>query len=779
MKNAPPGSGPSVDLPVLTPKVLEGFFNLSLDLLCLADTRGNFLRVNPEWEKVLGYSMEELNGRSFLDFVHPEDLPATLDAMKDLDEGKNVLNFENRYRRHDGEFRWIEWRSNIHGGIIYAAARDITAGKMQLAEFERLSRLFEQTSRVARVGGWEADLLTNDIWWSDVTRQIHECAEDYRPSFEDGIAFYLEGEDREIIRREFAKAVEEGTPFDLELRILTARKRVCWIRTVGQPVFSGEKCVRVIGAFQDIDEKKKLEDTLREAASKAEEANRAKSAFLATMSHEIRTPLNGVIGGTELLRTTSLSGEQESYVQMILRSGDLLLSTINDVLDYSKIESGRIDIESAPFDLLEMVESLIDAVTPLVRQKGIELVFLPAPGVPRKVVGDAVRLRQVLLNLLSNAIKFTQKGYVEIGISGSPDDVLSFHVEDTGIGIPAERMAEIFLPFVQAESSTTRQFGGTGLGLSISHRLVALMGGELDVSSSAGHGTRFSFSLRLPVDSNNVAAEVWNRESVITGRRVLLLENSEISQKLLRHTFEAVQARVVLLGSWEEVLTTKEDLSAFDLVITDRFLGETDMAAQAGELRKRLGPKTKVLLLGNDTHGLGEGPWDTILEKPIKMSQLLQRCRKLLAGESARSPSSAARTTRRLIPESRKSKVLVVEDNRLNQIIARTMLGHLGVREIAMANNGREALEALATFAPDLILMDCQMPIMDGYEATRLIRQGEADAGAGAHIPIVGLSAAAVHGDREKAIQAGMDHYLTKPLRPGELQKVWADLSAG
>jgi PAS domain S-box-containing protein len=609
--------------------ILEGFFNLSLDLLCIADLQGHFVLVNPEWKNVLGYSQEELNGHSFLDFVHPDDLAATLEAMKDLQEGREVTGFENRYRAQDGGYRWIQWRSKAEGQFVYAAARDITGSKEQFFALQRLSGLFQKTNEVARVGGWEVDLVEGKVWWSDVTRQIHECEPSYFPNLEEGINFYLEGEDRDTIRREFTRAVEEGIPFDLELRIVTAKGRVCWIRTVGQPVFQDDRVVQVAGAFQDIDERRKAfarlqneetklrglfdladvgiamndlasghfimfnqklleatgytraefeklsywqlsppeyapaeqialqqlretgrygpfekeycrkdgtrypvrlsgflmrevdgrdviwsivqditkeketENALRDAALKAEEANRAKSTFLATMSHEIRTPLNGVIGGTELLNTTSLSEEQASYVRMILQSGELLLSTINDVLDYSKIESGRIDLECAPFDVVELVDGLVNALTPQVRQKGLELTCFASPGVPRQLMGDAVRLRQVLLNLLSNAIKFTGTGSVKLSLLPEADRSILFQVEDTGIGIPPARLTEIFQPFVQAESSTTRQFGGTGLGLSISHRLVALMGGELQVRSMPQQGTCFFFRLALPVVAGN------------------------------------------------------------------------------------------------------------------------------------------------------------------------------------------------------------------------------------------------------------------------------------
>lgn len=883
-------------LPELPRDVLEGFFSLSLDLLCIADLHGHFLLVNPEWQNVLGYSPEDLKGRRFLEFVHPDDVDATLAAMQDLSDKKELMGFENRYRAFDGSYRWIQWRSQVSGDLVYAAARDITDQKNQLRELARLSDLFRQTSAVARVGGWEVNLATKETWWSDVTAQIHECEPGYRPALEEGINFYAEGEDREAITRAFAEAVELQKPYDLELRIRTARGRLVWVRTEGHPVVENGKVVRVIGAFQDIDDRKKafarleseqailrglfdlaavgiamndfetaeflmfndkivepsgytreefqkltywqltpgeyaelehcqlttLQDTgrygpyekeyirkdgsrypvrlsgflfknadgrdviwsivqdvseekqteqsLRDAALRAEEANRAKSAFLATMSHEIRTPLNGVIGGTELLRTTRLSPEQESYVEMILHSGDLLLSTINDVLDYSKIESGRIEIENAPFDLVEMVEGLVDAVTPMVRQKGIELVFFPGRGIPRLVVGDSVRIRQVLLNLVSNAIKFTESGYVEVSVSMEEHGAIRFQVEDTGIGIAQNRLAEIFLPFVQAESSTTRQFGGTGLGLSISHRLVALMGGELDVSSTLGHGTCFHFVLQLPVADSAGVSQAWGQEAGLSGKKILVLEDTLINQKLLLHTLDSAKAETTLLADWEAFVAADFSKRSFDIVLIDRFLGSEDLSTKIAEIHEKCGADSRILMLASDITGIPADLCDGLLQKPIKTRQLLDQCHKVLAGQGRRVARPVPPRSEQPTVLIDRLQVLIVEDNRLNQIIARTMLGHLRIKIIHLASNGKEGLEAWESIRPDLILMDCQMPILDGYEATRQIRAAEAALGNGARVPVIGLSAAAIVGDREKALHAGMDYYLTKPLRPEELQ---------
>lgn len=503
-------------------------------------------------------------------------------------------------------------------------------------EIRQQSQLLESMSQLVRIGSWRLDLKTENIYWSPVTREIHEVGEDYTPELANAIEFYKAGESRERITELVQKGMEEGTPWSEELQIVTAKGREVWVNAMGQPEFEDGKCVGLFGTFQDIDERVKSNLQLKEAKEAAEAAAKAKSVFLANMSHEIRTPMNGVIGILDLLQRSELSSQQLDQVNIAKSSADALLTLLNDILDFSKIEAGKLGLEQINFDLRELFESTVASLKTLADEKSLALTLDHSQMQQARVNGDPGRIRQILLNLIGNALKFTDSGEVSISAkTTSENGALRIWVEvkDTGLGIESDNLAHLFDAFTQEDASTTRKFGGTGLGLAIVSQLCQLMDGNVEARSELGTGSCFSFNLLLKP------------------------EQSEIS-------------------------TFKEHSTDFHL-------------------------------------------------------------------------------------DASKMKILLVEDNKVNQLVAQQLLQMQNL-DCDIAENGAEALLSLNECDPQspytLIFMDCQMPVMDGYEATQKIRTGAAS-DRYRDIPIVAMTANAMQGDREKCLNAGMNDYMSKPIK--------------
>lgn len=533
-----------------------------------------------------------------------------------------------------------------------------------------------------------------------------------------------------------------------------------YIKLIDQRGHGGD----IVSLALNITETVAYEAKLKAEQARAEAASRAKSAFLANMSHEIRTPMNGIVGMADLLKDSALSDEQDLFVQTIKNSAEALLVIINDVLDYSKIEAEKLVLHAESFDLERCIHEVMTLLQPTAREKGLSLVVDYDLFLPTMFVGDPGRLRQVMTNLLGNAVKFTGAGHVLVRVVGTTDTTtghceLHITVEDTGIGIPEDKIEHIFGEFNQVDDERNRQFEGTGLGLSITKRLITLMGGEIWVDSVAGEGASFGMRVTLPVDEDMSLAPPELPPDI---RKVLIVDDKAINRTLLQKQMEQMGARVSVCSNPAEA---GDLVSGADLVLAEEAMPRVGGAALVEDLRTQ-GWGGPIILLGDNLARFGSGGGDAkvaLLKTPSVRRALFQKIHDLCQG----GPFTDAATEGAEVvpaPEGRRMRILAAEDNKTNRLVLSKLLKSLEI-DLSFAENGIEAVEAFQTDRPDLIFMDISMPKMDGKEATQRIREIEGNS----RVPIIALTAHAVEGDEEGILAAGLDHYLTKPLRKDQI----------
>jgi PAS domain S-box-containing protein len=746
-------------------RYFQSLLEISPTAIVVTDLESKVVSWNPAAERLFGYSADDAVGRLLDDLVaaRPELHDEAVAYSQSSARGDRIQAIARRTRK-DGSLVDVQLDSapvNVAGERV-----GFVATYHDIGEIQRQRRYYEALVQSSPVAIALLDLEGNVNQWNPAAEQLfgYSAQEAIGRNIDELVAADDE------LRGEAAAQTKRGMGGDL-VHVITRRTRkdgsLVDVEVFGAPVLVAGEPAGLYALYHDITE-------IQRARQEAEAATHAKSAFLATMSHEIRTPLNAVIGMTGLLLDTALTSEQRGYAEVVRGSGDALLGVINDILDFSKIEAGRLDLEQAPFDLRTCLESALELVAVAVSKKGLDVAYDMDPGAPTAVVGDQTRVRQIIINLLNNAVKFTERGEVVLTASAEPLDGghgdrvrLNFAVRDTGIGIPADRMDRLFESFSQVDRSTTRRYGGTGLGLAISKRLAEAMGGTMWAESQVGEGSTFHFTIEAETSAAPVPAYERRAAPQLKGRRVLIVDDNATNRQILARQ---TQNWGMLAGATEsprEALEWIRRSDPFDLAILDMQMPEMDGITLAGEIRRHrdaeILPLIMLTSLGRPEATPAEVEFAAYLTKPIKPSQLYNALLDVFGVEVEEEPTVEAVPDEHLA-EQLPLRILVVEDNAVNQQLALLLLEKVGYRA-DVAANGVEALEALERQAYDVVLMDVEMPEMDGLEATRRIHQRWPKQ----RPHIVAVTANAMEGERELCLQAGMDDYITKPIRMEDL----------
>jgi len=749
----------------------------------ISDAAGGVQWVNEGFTRITGYTLDEVRGREPGSFLQgPASDPATVAAMRDaLQRGEGfkveIVNYHKLGRAYwiDIEVQPLRDDAGALTGFM-AIESDITERKAAQQRVEasekQLSALTREVPGVIFQFEVAPDGRRAFVFLSDGYRELfgRDPAETkQQPSL---LLTTVHPADLRAVRASLEEAIAQGTPWIHSFRISKPDGTLRWIDAHSSFGRQADGTKVWFGVLTNITALQEARHEAEQAQLRAEQANRAKSQFLAMMSHEIRTPMNGVIGMTSLLLDTALTKEQREYAEIIRYSGDSLLTLINDILDFSKIESGRLDLETEAFSLRECIESTLDLLTPKATKQGIDLLYEIGEGVPAEVRGDVTRLRQILVNLVGNALKFTEQGEVELTVKAvTAEDgarELQFAVRDTGVGIAPEAQGRLFQSFTQVDASTTRKYGGTGLGLAISKRLAELMGGRMWLESAPGSGSTFFFTVRLEWVAPGVRRYQPVERPHLEGRRLLIVDDSATSRRILATLAGKWSMTASVLAHGTEALELMRSGAKFDVALFDMQMPAMDGLMLAREVRRLPGGQGLPLILLSSI-GRPPGPetselFASVLTKPAKPAQIHDAIAGLLGGPApVISPVAPAPAP---TGQTRSERLLLAEDNSVNQKVALFMLARLGYRADAVAD-GQEAVIAVNSRPYDIVLMDVQMPEMDGFEATRKIKTGQP---VGGRVPwIIALTANAMEGDRERCLEAGMDDYLGKPMKSAEL----------
>ncbi|MFV1964515.1 MAG: response regulator [Pirellulaceae bacterium] len=770
---------------------VQAIINASLECIITLDSDGKIIQFNPAAEKTFGYGTKEVIDKVFDELFLPPDVSerqrrSFQNFQRDRTGTMIGRRLEVPAYHKDGTEFVVEMATHgltLEGKPVFAVfMRDITAKKK--AEEDR-AKFEEMLRRERDLLLTLMDNLPDYIFAKDAQGRFTTANRTLlRDMGAESRKAVVGKTDRDFWPEELAqqyaatdKAVlDSGEPLinQEEAGVADAAGNPRWLLTTKAPLRDRTGTVEgLVGICRDITSRKHAEEELQKAKDAAEAASRAKSDFLANMSHEIRTPMNAVIGMTELLLDTDLSPSQHDYLQMVQESGESLLALINDVLDFSKIEAGKFELDKAEFDLYESLGGTMKSLAVRAHRKRLELACRIAPNTPRIVVGDMNRLRQVLVNLIGNAIKFTDEGEVVLEVTCQPKSeselVVDFSVRDTGIGIPEEKLTSIFDAFEQADVSMTRRFGGTGLGLSIASRIVELMNGRISLESEEGKGSTFRFRATFE-PGHEETPDAALEPAVVAEARTLVVDDNATNRLILSEMLQnwgmeltvAENASVAL----EALETAHREQRTIQLIVSDVNMPEIDGYEFAELVRKHPDLSDTPIILLNS----GDRPGYLVcceklriaahMLKPVQQPELFRAVVKAL---QVTVPDGALRVLREGVPETaRPLRILLAEDSVVNQRLACALLKRQG-HSVVVANTGQEALDAHAAQPFDLALMDVQMPQMDGFQATRMIREREK--ATGTHLPIVAMTAHAMKGDRERCLESGMDDYVSKPIR--------------
>ena len=755
------------------------------------DRTGRFTFANRRLCRTLGKSIEEIVGKSDFDFFPAESARKyQADDQRVMETGEALDTTEENVTP-DGLTRSVhvlktplyDARGKIEGlqGIFWDITERKKTEEALAHERELLNTLIDSVpdniyfkdrqSRFVKIGR----ALAETFRISHPSEAVGKTDFDFfdpthaRAAFADEQQIIRTGEP--IIGKTEREVAQDGS--------------VKWILTTKMPLRDHNGgIIGTFGISKDITPLKEAESVLAEARDAALESARLKSEFLANMSHEIRTPMNGVIGMTSLLQDTELTREQREFVDTIASSADALLSIINDILDFSKIEAGKIVFETIDFNLREAIESSVELLAPRAQEKKLELTSFVPEDVSVSLRGDPGRLRQVLTNLVGNAVKFTEKGDVLVRVSvesnSETDTVLRFEVQDTGIGIPTEAQPRIFQAFTQADGSMTRRYGGTGLGLAISRQLVEMMGGTIGFNSEPGRGSTFYFTARF--EKQPVGTTFFTRaRAQLNGQRVLIVDDNKTNRQiLLAQTTSWKMTNAVAGGAVEALSLLRENAAAgtpFHLALLDLQMPDMDGLALARAIKAEPSiAATRLVMLTSlgqrlDAETMQASGLEHCLVKPLKQAQLFDCLSEVVTRHGSAAATAGSRNSSAPSAGARSLRVLLAEDNRTNQLVALKQLERLG-HQADVASTGLEVLAALKTQSYDVILMDCQMPQMDGFEATRQIRAGESADSTRHPSVIIAMTANAMEGDRERCLSAGMDDYISKPVNAAALKSL-------